>query len=61
MIRYKAVCSNHNYESPSYKEEYRAKKAASSHRNSKSGTHNLEIVEEYIPSNAIEIKSRKPY
>ncbi len=61
MILYKATCSNHNYESRLYANETSARAAASRHRRTVSGRHNLKIVEVYVPDNAVQIVSERDF
>ncbi len=61
MILYRAVCSNHNFESNLYQREIDAKRAASRHRSTTPAPHNLKILEVYVPDDAIQVQSEKEY
>jgi len=60
MIYYKAICKLHGWESPGlYNTRAAAIRSARSHRSNTSGSHNVVILEVFIPSSNIEIRSEE--
>ena len=58
MIYFKAVCKNHDWESPGlYKTKASAIRSAQAHRKNVPGPHQIVILEVFIQDSAMQIKS----
>ncbi|CAD0006075.1 hypothetical protein FLAT13_03114 [Flavobacterium salmonis] len=62
MIYYKAICRLHGWESPGlYIKRTSAVKSAAAHRANTQGSHDIVILEIFIPDGGLEIRSEESF
>ncbi|WP_339790434.1 hypothetical protein [uncultured Imperialibacter sp.] len=60
MIYYQAVCDTHGFASSLFSRKVDALRSGQSHIRNVAGPHNIRILEVYVPTEAIEVRSDEP-
>lgn len=59
MIYFKAVCGQHNFESSLFRKKVDALRSANSHLKNVQGSHNIKVLEVYLPNESIQVRSEQ--